>query len=160
MRRIAFALLLSICAFAAHAESADLVRVKKAERKMLLYSHDKILREYRIVLGRNPTGHKQQEGDKRTPEGRYVLDYRNPHSSFHKSLHISYPNKQDRESAKKRGVAPGGMIMIHGAPNGFIGPESAVLLTDWTDGCIALTNRDMDEVWRLVPDGTPIEIQP
>jgi murein L,D-transpeptidase YafK len=160
MRRIAIALLLSVYAVAVQAESADFVRVHKADRKMILYSKSKVLREYRIALGRNPVGHKQQEGDKRTPEGAYVLDYRNPRSAFRKSIHISYPNKQDRDAARRRGVAPGGMIMIHGAPNAYAGPEGGVLRSDWTDGCIALMNREMDEVWRLVPDGTPIEIEP
>ena len=144
----------------AYAETADLVRVLKGERKMTLLQNGKTIREYRIALGRNPIGHKQQEGDKRTPEGTYKLDYKNPGSSFYKSIHITYPNRADKESARRRGVSPGGMIMIHGQPNGYAAAEAITQKTDWTDGCIAMRNRDMDEVWQLVPVGTTIEILP
>lgn len=139
---------------------ADRVLVNKAERRLMLYHGNKLLRSYRIALGDNPIGHKQQEGDERTPEGRYKLDYRNPHSAYHLSLHISYPNAADRASAKKRRVKPGGLIMIHGLHKGFAYLGKLHTQTDWTDGCIAVTNDEIEEIWRLVRDGTPIIILP
>ena len=138
---------------------ADKVLVLKGERKMMLLDEGRVLKTYSIVLGDNPKGHKQQEGDERTPEGHYTIDYRNPRSVAHLSLHISYPNKEDKARAKAKGVSPGGMIMIHGILNGFgwVGPLHR--LVDWTDGCIAVTDGEMDEIWRAVPNGTPIEIR-
>lgn len=120
------------------------------------------VRSYRISLGENPVGHKQREGDERTPEGDYLLDWRNPNSSFYKSIHISYPNAQDRARALGRGLNPGGMIMIHGRPNWLTSPVVAREYdgADWTDGCIAVTNEEMEEIWQLVADGTPIRILP
>ncbi|QND52218.1 L,D-transpeptidase family protein [Phyllobacterium sp. 628] len=138
----------------------DLVRVEKAERRMQLLSGDAVVREYTIALGARPEGHKRWEGDERTPEGRYTLDWRNPKSMAYKSIHISYPNTRDVASAKSMGVPPGGMIMIHGAANGYGWWGWLLQLIDWTDGCIAVTNREMDEIWTLVQDGTPIEINP
>jgi murein L,D-transpeptidase YafK len=138
----------------------DLVRVEKAERRMQLLSGDVVIKEYTIALGARPEGHKRWEGDERTPEGRYILDWRNPKSMAYKSIHISYPNPRDVASAKSMGVPPGGMIMIHGAANGYGWWGWALQLIDWTDGCIAVTNREMDEIWTLVQDGTPIEINP
>ncbi len=139
---------------------ADRVVVKKAERRLYLYRDDTPLAVYPINLGRNPRGHKRQAGDSRTPEGRYVLDYRKPDSAFHLALHVSYPNAVDRNEAEKRGADPGGNIMIHGLPNWYKGPDEFFPLKDWTDGCIALGNRHMRMVYDLVPDDTPIEILP
>ncbi|MGH8530996.1 MAG: L,D-transpeptidase family protein [Nevskiales bacterium] len=139
---------------------ADRVVLRKADRLLELYNGDELLKSYTISLGRNPVGHKQQQGDSRTPEGEYVLDWRNPRSQFHRSLHISYPDAEDRASAKKRGVAPGGDIFLHGSPNGLAGSEELLSGMDWTDGCIAVTNREIEEIWRAVRDGTPITILP
>ena len=128
------------------------VVVNKHRREMLLLSGDSVVRSYRIALGRDAVGHKQQEGDGRTPEGRYVIDRRNPKSKYHLSLHISYPNEADCERAAAAGVPPGGDIMIHGLKPGVDHPN------DWTEGCIAVTDSEMDEIWSLVADGTAIEI--
>ena len=138
----------------------DLVKVVKSQRQMWLLEQGKIIKQFTIALGANPIGHKQQEGDERTPEGRYILDYRNPNSGYFKSLHVSYPNKQDLANAKAKGVDAGGMIMIHGQRNGFGWAAKLTQLKDWTNGCIALNNQDMQEVWDLVKIGTPIEILP
>lgn len=138
---------------ASKAEQADAIRVFKSTRRMELLRGGKVLRSYRIALGDAPVGHKRQQGDERTPEGDYRITYRNPQSRFHLSLRVSYPNRADREQARKRGVDPGGDIMIHGStPPGYTG--------DWTDGCIAVTNAQIEEIWRLVPVGTPIRINP
>src|SRR5947199_9860672 len=134
---------------------ADRIVMHKARREMLLLRGNSVLRSYRIALGRDPVGHKEREGDGRTPEGRYVIDRRNPRSKYHLSLHISYPNAADVERAKAAGVDPGGDIMIHGLKPGVVHPES-----DWTIGCIAVTDAEMDEIWELVADGTAIEIYP
>lgn len=139
---------------------ADAVRVHKSARRMELLRDGAVIRRYRISLGSEPRGHKQQEGDGRTPEGRYVIDWRNPGSRFHRSLHISYPDARDRRAARARGVSPGGDIMIHGLPNGWGWAWPFFRLWDWTDGCIAVTDAEMDEVWHAVKDGTPIEIVP
>ena len=133
---------------------ADRIVVNKGRREMLLLRGNTILRSYRVALGRDPVGHKQREGDGRTPEGRYRIDRRNPKSAYHLALHISYPNQADVERAQAAGVPPGGDIMIHGLKDGE--PREG----DWTQGCIAVTNREMDEIWALVPDGTEIEIEP
>lgn len=138
----------------------DLIRVDKSARRMELLGAGQVIRSYRISLGSNPRGHKQKEGDSRTPEGRYRIDWRNPRSKFHKSLHISYPNAQDKQAARKRRVSPGGDIMIHGLPNGWGWAAPFLGLWDWTDGCIAVNDGEMDEIWSLVKDGTPIEIKP
>src|SRR5215831_364010 len=130
---------------------ADRVIVNKGRREMLLLRGESILRSYRVALGSDPHGHKEREGDGRTPEGRYVIDRRNPKSRYHLSLHISYPNDADRERACALGVDPGGDIMIHGLKAGVAHPES-----DWTLGCIAVTDAEMDEIWNLVADGTAI----
>ena len=137
---------------------AESVLVDKSERKMWLLTGGRKYREYRISLGDNPLGHKEQEGDERTPEGSYVIDYRNPESKYHLSLHISYPRQQDAEKARNRGVSPGGNIFIHGLPNGMEFMQASYRGVDWTDGCIAVGNREIEEIWELVPDGTPIEI--
>ncbi|MCO7642871.1 L,D-transpeptidase family protein [Pseudomonas sp. S 311-6] len=138
---------------------ADLVRVYKSARRLELWQGATLLASYRIALGGAPdAGHKQQEGDQRTPEGRYVIDWRNPRSRAYLSLHISYPNAQDRQAAAAAGYPPGGDIMIHGLPNGWgaLGPIHH--WWDWTDGCIGVSNNDMREIWSLVPNGTTIEI--
>lgn len=141
-------------------EQADLIRVDKSDRRLELLRYGTVIRSYRVSLGDAPEGHKLAEGDERTPEGRYRIDWRNPNSVAHLSLHISYPNAEDRARADRLGVDPGGDIMIHGLLNGwgFLGPLH--WLRDWTDGCIAVTDSEMREIWALVPDGTPIEITP
>ncbi len=139
---------------------ADKVVVYKAARRMDLMLDGKRIRSYRISLGDSPVGHKTQEGDERTPEGDYVIDYRNPRSKFTLSLHISYPNRADRAQAAKRGVSPGGDIMIHGLPNGWEEAGPALAGVDWTDGCIAVDNWAIREIWDAVKDGTPITIHP
>lgn len=139
---------------------ADKVLLVKGERRLTLLRRGRVLKNYRVSLGFDPDGHKQQEGDGRTPEGRYVLDWRNPKSKYHLSLHVSYPNKQDKVRAKKAGVSPGGAIMIHGLPNGFGHIGKFHRFHDWTHGCIAVTDVEIREIWRAVRDGTPIEIRP
>ena len=141
-------------------EKADKILVMKAERTLVLLKDGKTLKRYSIALGRAPVGPKQREGDARTPEGIYRIDSRNPHSGYHLALHISYPDADDRARARKIGVSPGDAIMIHGIRNGFgwLGP--AHRLVDWTGGCIAVTNDEIEEIWRAVPIGTPIEIRP
>ncbi|MDO8862858.1 L,D-transpeptidase family protein [Haliea sp. E1-2-M8] len=135
----------------------DTVLVIKSERMLYLKYEGEILRRYPVSLGPVPWGHKQQEGDERTPEGRYVLDYKNAGSRFYKSIRVSYPNLRDRLRAEELGVDPGGNIMIHGQPEGA---EEGAQLFNWTDGCIAVSNEHMDEIWQLVTVGTPIEILP
>lgn len=139
---------------------ADQVVVVKSERTLTLLAQGKVLRTYKVALGGTPVGAKEQQGDHKTPEGRYVLDRRNSKSRFYKSIHVSYPNEEDQRRAKTRGVAPGGDIMIHGLPNGFGWLGSAHRAQDWTDGCIAVTDAEIDEIWDMVADGTPIEIRP
>jgi murein L,D-transpeptidase YafK len=137
---------------------ADKVLVLKGERKLLLMKGDEVLKTYSVSLGGNPVGPKIREGDSRTPEGNYVLDRHNSHSQYYKSIHISYPNAEDLARARKLGVPPGGDLFIHGLPNDYHGPSQQ--LGDWTDGCIAVTDADMDEIWRAVANDTPIEIKP
>ena len=145
---------------APEAERADRIVVHKADRRLILYRGDRELTTYDIALGRDPIGHKRREGDGRTPEGHYRIDWRNPQSRYHLSLHISYPEAADRARAAARGEDPGGMIMIHGLPNGLGALGAAGLLRDWTEGCIAVTNEAIGDIWRRVADGTPIEIRP
>ena len=139
---------------------ADLVVVKKAQRTLELLHQGRIIRSFEISLGENPLGHKRRQGDGRTPEGRYTLDWRNPNSRFYKSIHISYPNADDVRRAREAGAAPGGHIMIHGLPNKFAKAPELFEGLDWTEGCIAVTNQDIEEIWNLVADNTPIEIYP
>jgi len=136
----------------------DLVKVDKSENKMYLMEGEKVVKEYSIALGANPKGHKQQEGDERTPEGIYTLDYKNENSASYRSMHISYPNQQDIENAKQRGVSPGGFIMVHGQLNGLGWLATISQGFNWTNGCIALTNSEMDEFMTLVGTGTKISI--
>ncbi len=136
--------------------------VRKAERRLyLLDAQDNTVRSYAIMLGPNPVGHKMEMGDGRTPEGKYIIDARNENSAYQRSLRISYPDDADRNDARKRGVSPGGDIFIHGKPNGkswmwWKYKEGK----DWTEGCIAVSNQDMHEIWELVGEGTEIVIEP
>jgi murein L,D-transpeptidase YafK len=139
---------------------ADRVVVVKSERTMTLLASGKVIAKYKIALGGTPVGAKQQQGDHKTPEGHYILDWRNPKSKFYKSIHVSYPNEVDRRNAEKNGVSAGGDIMVHGLANGTGAIGAAHRLVDWTDGCIAVTDSEMDEIWNAVADGTPIEIKP
>jgi murein L,D-transpeptidase YafK len=139
---------------------ADRVVVLKKERTLQLLNQGKVIKTYKVALGGDPVGPKTRQGDHKTPEGVYVLDSRNPHSQFYKSIHISYPNASDRGAARQKGVSPGGDVFVHGLPNGYRYVGAAHRLKDWTDGCIAVTDEEMDEIWRTVPDGTPIEIRP
>jgi murein L,D-transpeptidase YafK len=139
---------------------ADRVVVEKAQRRLTLYRGGTALRSYRVALGSQPAGPKTRAGDGRTPEGLYLVDGHKPDSAFHRVLHLSYPNAADRARAAALGVAPGGDIMIHGIRNGlgWLGPLHRQL--DWTRGCIALTDAEIDEIAVAVPDGTPVEIRP
>jgi murein L,D-transpeptidase YafK len=159
---IRFAAMLCMMAVAAAAapgdargtEQADKVLVDKSDRQLHLMRNGDVWKSYPIGLGFAPEGHKRHEGDGRTPEGDYVLDWRNPNSSFYLSIHISYPDADDAARAQARGVSPGGAIFIHGRHN----PSGRK--RDWTLGCIAVTDAAMDEIWQAVPDGTPITIRP
>jgi murein L,D-transpeptidase YafK len=139
---------------------ADSVLVDKSERKLYLLRDGIKYREYSIALGPRPRGHKLHAGDERTPEGRYILDFKTEKSDFYKAIHISYPNEQDTKRALAIGAAPGGSIMIHGMPNNTTLPPELVQMFNWTDGCIAVTNADMDEIWPAIKPGTPIDIRP
>jgi murein L,D-transpeptidase YafK len=137
---------------------ADRITVDKSDRLMILYKADKeIARFAAIKLGDAPIGHKHFEGDEKTPEGTYRISGRNPASRYHLSLRISYPNAADVAYAKKQRKSAGGDIFIHGQPNGWPG---GTIDRDWTDGCIALSNAEIELLWKMVPDGTPIRIQP
>lgn len=136
----------------------DKVLVIKSERVLKLLSEDTVIKTYHISLGANPIGHKQQEGDGRTPVGHYLLDYKNENSIAHRSIHISYPNATDTAQAQALGVSPGGDIMIHGQMNGFGHLAWLNQKRDWTEGCIAVTNNEMDEIMAAVEVGTVIEI--
>jgi murein L,D-transpeptidase YafK len=139
---------------------ADRVVIDKSARVLRLLRDGRILRSYRVALGREPLGPKTREGDGRTPEGSYLIDWRNLKSKFHRSLHISYPRPEDTAQAEAIGVSPGGMIMIHGLPNGFSAAAVGHPADDWTDGCIAVSNAEIEEIWRSVDDGTPVLIEP
>ena len=140
--------------------TADRVVVHKGERRLELMRGDKVLRTYRIALGLNPVGHKERSGDFRTPEGRYRLTRRNSRSDFFLSIQVSYPNEQDLRNARRNGRDAGGSIMIHGLPNQLKHAPSYYETRDWTDGCIAVTNSEMVEIWLLISDNAPIEILP
>jgi len=139
---------------------ADRVVVRKSERKLYLMSGEEVIRTHDVRLGKQPVGHKQQEGDLRTPEGVYRLGRRNSNSSYFLSIHVSYPNEQDRAGARDRGVAPGSAIMIHGQPNSPIYSRAYYASRDWTDGCIAVSDAAMVDIWMLTRAGTPVEILP
>jgi murein L,D-transpeptidase YafK len=157
---LAVVIFLSSQAWAGGLPQADSVLVKKSERKLYLIKNGKPFRQYKIALGDNPIGHKQEQGDFRTPEGTYVLDWRKKSGVHYKSIHISYPDRWDILSAKERGVHPGGMVMIHGLPTCRSWKGTCIQDVDWTSGCIAVTNQEIDEIWGSVKDGTPIEILP
>lgn len=139
---------------------ADSIIVFKSERRLVLMENGKTLKEYHISLGDEPVGHKEQEGDEKTPEGLYKIDYRITNTKYHYSLHISYPNADDILHAAGLNVSPGGDITIHGCPENMSYLEDYYINNDWTDGCIALSNNDIKEVAEAVPDGTPIYINP
>jgi murein L,D-transpeptidase YafK len=145
---------------APNALHADRVVVLKKERTLELLSAGKVIKSYKIALGGDPLGPKTRQGDHKTPEGVYVLDSRNSHSQFHRAIHISYPNARDRASAQAKGVSPGGDVFVHGLPNGYGWVGGSHRMKDWTDGCIAVTNEEIEEIWKAVDDGTPIEIRP
>ncbi|HWZ43216.1 MAG TPA: L,D-transpeptidase family protein [Candidatus Saccharimonadales bacterium] len=166
LRRFLIPVLLVMVALPAFLNGKDLVPkvdsivVLKSERTMKLYSNGKLVREYKVALGGNPVGAKRQQGDRKTPEGSYVISGRNPHSQFHLSLRISYPGTKDLAWARSHKVDPGGDIMIHGLASSFAYLGALHRQTDWTDGCIAVTNPEIEEIWKLVAVGTRVEIRP
>jgi len=142
-------------------QTADRVVVEKSKRSMHLMQNGRVLKSYKVALGQDPVGHKIQQGDSKTPEGVYTVDFRRAQSRFNLALRVSYPSSQDRQYAASRGVDPGGEIYIHGQPTGGVSPARlAQTGPDWTDGCIAVTNPEMQEIWALVKDGTTVEIRP
>jgi murein L,D-transpeptidase YafK len=140
--------------------SADSIVVEKSRRTMTLYSEGTPVRIYFVALGQNPLGDKVSIGDNRTPEGLYYISGHNPASKYYLSLRVSYPNDQDLAEARARGVAAGGDIMIHGLPKGFENVGSEHRRRDWTNGCIAVTNAEIEEIWSAIPDGAVIHIKP
>lgn len=148
----------SVPPMAALDQQADRIVVHKAAREMQLLRGDIVLGTYKVALGSAPTGHKRQEGDEKTPVGDYVVDWRNERSVAHLSLHISYPNEQDVQTAAQANVSAGGNIMIHGLPNGWGALGAVHHLWDWTDGCVAVTNAEMQQIWSKVANGTKISI--
>lgn len=155
------ALIMEFC-FAAPTSQpqADKIIILKSAHTMTLLNGEKVLKTYKVALGAAPVGAKHIEGDHKTPEGNYTIDAKNPQNQFHLSLHISYPSAADRERATKMGTRPGGAIMIHGLAKQFayLGPLHRQV--DWTDGCVAVTNAEIEEIWKLVPVGTRVEIRP
>jgi len=146
--------------FALRTEPADKVLIEKKERRLTLLSKGEVIKSYKIALGGNPVGPKVRQGDNKTPEGTYIIDSRNRDSDYHLSLHISYPNEKDKMRAKELGVSPGGDIMIHGIKNGLLWVGAPHAGVDWTKGCIAVTDEEMEEIYKLVPNGTIVEIMP
>ena len=171
-RSIIFTLSILICAFAAYAyahhnwnslpagTTIDRIVVEKSLRKLSVFRNGYQIKSYRIALGRNPVGAKQEEGDMKTPEGIYRIDGRNPKSSFHLALHISYPSDDDEKRSAAQGVPPGFDIMIHGIQNGRGWIGGFHRWRDWTAGCIAVTDEEIEELWRITPDSTTIQIYP
>ena len=139
---------------------ADKVLVEKADRKLHLLKGGVAIRSFDIALGIRPVGDKEREGDFKTPEGNYLLDARNPDSEYFLAIHVSYPDPLDRAEALKKGVDPGGAIMIHGQPNDPTRSEAYYRTQDWTNGCIAVSNSDMIDIWLMTAENTPIEIRP
>jgi len=146
--------------FATQKGSIDKILIEKKARRLMLISKGEVLKTYKIALGGNPNGPKERQGDNKTPEGTYVIDSRNRDSRYHQSLHISYPNERDKKRARELGVSPGGNIMIHGIKNGFSWVGDAQAETDWTKGCIAVTDEEIEEIVKLAPNGTIVEIRP
>lgn len=162
-RRIQLTIVLILglhCAAIAAPAQANRIVILKSAHSMTLLNGGKVLKTYKVALGSVPVGPKRIEGDHKTPEGDYLIDAKNAHSRFHLSLHISYPSAADQQRARSLGARPGGAIMIHGlaAPFAYLGPLHRQ--TDWTDGCIAVTNAEIEEIWKLVPVGTRVEIRP
>jgi tetratricopeptide (TPR) repeat protein len=146
--------------FALQKGPADKILIEKEERRLTLMAKGKVLKIYKIALGGNPRGPKERQGDNKTPEGNYLIDSRNKDSRHHLSLHISYPNEEDKKRAKKMGISPGGNIMIHGIKNGFSWAADSHKEVDWTNGCIAVTDEEIEEIAKLTPNGTMVEIRP
>jgi L,D-peptidoglycan transpeptidase YkuD (ErfK/YbiS/YcfS/YnhG family) len=146
--------------FALRTEPAEKVLIEKKERRLTLLSKGEVIKTYKIALGGDPVGPKERQGDNKTPEGIYIIDSRNRNSDYHLSLHISYPNEKDKMRAKELGVSPGGDIMIHGIKNGLAWVGASHAKFDWTKGCIAVTDEEMQQIYRLVPNGTIVEIRP
>jgi murein L,D-transpeptidase YafK len=160
MKYILLTIIICFWPFSAYSQGQiDSVLVKKSEKKMYLLKEGNVVKEYKISLGANPKGHKEQEGDEKTPEGKYILDYKKKDSAFYKAIHISYPSSEDIQNAKKRNVNPGGQIMIHGQKNGYGKLAWLTQKFNWTDGCIAVTNKEMEEIWNLIEVNTPIIIE-
>lgn len=164
-KRLAFLLLVAVLASAKPVTAADFpladrVVIRKSERQLVLMRGERILKKTRIALGLQPQGHKSREGDFRTPEGEYQLVERNPNSDYFLSIRVSYPNLSDVSRARRMGVDPGGQIMIHGQPNNPRYSESYYRSTDWTDGCIAVSNSDMVDIWLMTRQNTPVTILP
>jgi murein L,D-transpeptidase YafK len=145
---------------AAASERADSILILKKDHALELLAGGKVIRSYKVALGSGGLAPKERAGDARTPEGHYIIDSRNEHSAYHKALHVSYPNDEDRRRAAKLGVSPGGSIMIHGLPNGKGWIGAAHRMYDWTLGCVAVTDDEIEEIWKLAPVGTPVEIRP
>ena len=139
---------------------ADKILIEKKVRKLTLFRDKEVLRTYHVALGNNPIGPKVCQGDGRTPEGLYIIDGRNQNSHYHRSLHISYPNEKDRAAAQRAKCNPGGDIFIHGLSNGYGWIGKAHTLHDWTLGCVAVTDQEIEEIWRLTPNKTTVEIKP
>ena len=158
-------LLTGLCLFSVSAPAsdfpmADKIVVEKENRKLHLMRNGEIFRTFEVALGVAPIGDKEREGDQRTPEGRYLLDNRNPDSDFFLSIHISYPSLAERAAARQKGLDPGGAIMIHGQPNEPTFSAAYYRQEDWTNGCIAVSNSDMIDIWLMTPNNIPIEILP
>lgn len=149
-----------VFAHAVQKGAVDRILIEKKDRRLMLISKGEVLKTYRIALGGNPNGPKERQGDNKTPEGTYAIDSRNKDSRYHLSLHISYPNERDKKRARELGVSPGGSIMIHGIKNGFSWVGDAHTEVDWTKGCIAVTDEEIEEIAKAAPNGTPVEIRP
>jgi murein L,D-transpeptidase YafK len=154
------ALFFQLASSSAPLKHIDRILVEKSKRSMSLMNGSHAFKTYKVALGTQPVGAKNREGDHKTPEGIYSVDRKLPNSRFHKALHLSYPSPTDRENAKELGVAPGGDVEIHGLGNYFGWIGSLHRLKDWTDGCIAVTNEEIDEIYPLVETGTVVEIRP
>ena len=160
-RVLAVLLLSAVPVLGQHNEvRADRVVVLKKDHVLTLYRNGRVLKQYRVALGWDPVGPKERQGDHKTPEGDYIIDRHKANSQYHLALHISYPNEEQVEVARKAGYSPGGDVFIHGLPAGYGRVGAAHRRFDWTDGCIAVTNQEIEEIWRLVPVGTPVEIRP
>ena len=140
--------------------TADSIVVEKHRRRLTLYQLGIPVRTYAVALGKQPIGDKLRNGDNRTPEGVFYIDYKNPDSKYHMALHISYPDAAHLAKSRAVGARPGGDIMIHGLPKAFADLGEKQAQYDWTEGCIAVTNVQIDEIWRAVPPGSPIQIKP